>query len=268
MKNNKFFYFAVAAMALLAIMFSSCERVEPNYVGVLMEDYGKNGKEDFSLTKGRVWTMSPGTELYQVPLYIQRADFEDRTLHLKAADNTEFESKPMYSYTVIEERAIDVVFQNKHLGSGDDFMRSLENNVLEPRIYDVMKEESRRYVTDTLMSNGGSLKFEKRLEDLLKQEFNELGLTLESFSGQLEFSKKVKDKINQRNEVNTNVSVIDQQIIEQKKRNELAELKAQENLIISKGITEELLMQQFIEKWDGKTPLYGETPLTFFKTVK
>lgn len=27
-------------------------------------------------------------------------------------------------------------------------------------------------------------------------------------------------------------------------------------------ITKEVLMQQFIEKWDGKTPLYGNTPVT------
>ena len=34
----------------------------------------------------------------------------------------------------------------------------------------------------------------------------------------------------------------------------------------SEGITSQLLQQQFIEKWDGKTPLYGDTPLTIFKS--
>ena len=37
----------------------------------------------------------------------------------------------------------------------------------------------------------------------------------------LEFSDKVREKIDSRNEVNTNISVLDQQIEEQKKRNEL-----------------------------------------------
>jgi len=30
-------------------------------------------------------------------------------------------------------------------------------------------------------------------------------------------------------------------------------------------ITPQLLQQQFIEKWDGKTPLYGNMPITLFK---
>lgn len=263
MTKIKLIMFGIVAM----LAFSSCERVAPNYVGVLMENYGKNGKDDFSLQKGRVNTMAPGMELFQVPLWEQRADFEDRTLHLKAADNTEFTSKPTYSYTVVEKRAVDVVFANKQLGSGDDFMRSLENNILETKIYDIMKEESRKYVTDTLMANGGSLRFEESVQALVRKAFDEKGLKLEMFSAQLEFSNKVKDKIDQRNEVNTNLSVLDQQIQEQRKRNELERLRAEQNLIRSSGITPQILQKEFIDKWDGKTPLYGTMPVTLFKNT-
>jgi hypothetical protein len=250
---------------LCLTLLGACTRVEPNYEGVLMENYGKNGKSDFSLVKGSVNTWGPGTQLYQVPLWEQRATFEDRVLHLKAADNTEFTSKPLYSYRVIANRAVDVVFDNKHLGSGDKFMRSLEDNILETKIYDLMKEASRRYTTDELMANGGSLKFEEAVQEIVKKEFASRGLELVTFSGQLDFSEKVKAKIDSRNEVNTNLSVLDQQLEEQKKRNELAKLKAEENKILSTGITPQLLQQQFIEKWDGKTPLYGNMPITILK---
>ena len=252
----------------ILLLFTSCERVAPNYYGVLMENYGKAGKSDYTKQQGRVNIMSPGTELFQVPAFEQRASFEDQVLHLKAADNTEFTAKPLYSYKVLENRVIDLVFQNSRLGSGNDFMKSLENNVLEPHIYDLIKEESRKYLTDTLMANGGSLKFEMKIQNLVKQAFDEKGLELITFSANLDFSDKVKAKIDSRNEVNTNVSVIDQQIIEQRKRNELAELKALENIILSRGITPQLLQQQFIEKWDGKTPIYGTMPVTLFKNTK
>lgn len=250
---------------LSLVLFASCERVAPNYIGVLMENYGKSGKSDFTTTKGRVNTMSPGTELFQVPLFEQRAKFET-PLNLKASDNTGFTSTPTYSYSIIENRAVDVVFQNKQLGSGDEFMKALEDNILEAKIYDIMKEESRRFTTDTLMANGGSLKFEETVQDLVKKEFENRGLNLTTFSCQLDFSEKVKAKIDSRNEVNTNVSVLDQQIIEQKKRNELALLKAEENKILSSGITPQLLQQQFIEKWDGKTAIYGSAPF-FIKDI-
>ena len=262
MKNFKLLMFALLAV----VAFSSCERVAPNFVGVLMEDWGKNGKSDFTIVQGRVSTLAPGTELFQVPLFDQRGQW-DEPMHLKAADNTEFTAKPTYSYKVIRERAIDIVFDNKHIGSGEGFMRSLEDNILEPRIRDLIKEESRKYKTDSLMADGGSLMFEKRVEKIVEEEFEKRGLQLISFSSQLEFSQKVKDKIDSRNEVNTNLSVLDQQIAEQKKRNELEELKTQQSIIKSRGLTKEILQQQFIEKWDGKSALYGVAP-DFVKVIQ
>lgn len=253
-------------LALAAVvLFASCERVAPNYAGVLMENYGKEGKEDFSIVSGKVSTWEPGTELFQVPLFDQRGEFAE-PVTLKAADNTEFTARPTYSYKVERKRAIDVVFDNKHIeraetkNGKDGFMQSLEDNILEPRIYDLIKEESRKYKTDTLMADGGSLAFEKRLEEIVRDEFTARGLELKSFSAQLEFSDKVREKIDSRNEVNTNISVLDQQIEEQKKRNELEQLRTEQMLIQSRGLTKEILYKQFIEKWDGRTPIYGAIP--------
>lgn len=263
MKKSIKFTLTVIAVTL----FASCERVAPNYAGVLMENYGKKGKEDFKIVSGRVSTYEWGTELFQVPLFDQRGDFED-PVTLKAADNTEFKARPTYSYKVIKERAIDIVFDNKHIDvSGRDFMTSLEDNILEPRIYDLIKEESRKHKTDSLMADGGSLIFEKRLEQLVDKEFEKRGLQLLTFSAQLEFSEKVREKIDSRNEVNTNISVLDQQIEEQRKRNELEQLKTEQALITSRGLTKEILYKEFIDKWDGKTPLYGIVP-EFLKMTK
>lgn len=251
--------FKFSGILLLAlVLLTSCERVAPNYYGVLMENYGKNGKDDYSKQQGRVNVMSPGTELFQLPAFEQRADFSNdgnsNLLNLKASDNTAFTAKPLYSYKVMPNRVVDVVFQNARLGSGSDFMRALEDNVLEPHIYDLIKEESRKYLTDSLMASGGSLKFEQRVQAIVKKSFEDKGLELITFSANLDFSDKVKAKIDTRNEVNSNVTVLDQQIIEQRKKNELAELQAQENIIRSKGITPQLLQEQAISKWNGVLP--------------
>lgn len=258
MKKNKLIMIAILA----SMAFASCERVAPNYAGVLMENYGKDGKSDFSIVTGKVFTMEMGTELFQVPLFDQRGNFAEPVV-LKASDNTEFTAKPNYSYKVIKDRAVDVVFDNKHIdsfGNRDEFMSSLEDNILEPRIYDLIKEESRKYKTDSLMADGGSLVFEKELEKIVSREFEKRGLQLLTFSAQLEFSEKVREKIDSRNEVNTNISVLDQQIEEQKKRNELERLKTEQALIASKGLTKEILYKQFIDKWDGHSSLYRTFP--------
>lgn len=264
MKNFKF----LAFFLITTLAFASCERVAPNYQGVLMTNFGKNGKSDFQLQKGRVWTVSPGSELFQVPLFEQRAEFEE-PMTLKAADNTEFKSRPTYSYFAKEDRAVDIVFQNKQLSASGEFMISLENNILEPKIYDIMKEASRSFVTDSLMATGGSLKYEKYVEEKVRAEFERRGFTLETFSCQLTFSKKVTDKIDNRNEVNTNISVLDQQIEEQKKRNELAQLQAEELKIRSTGLTEEILRERAINRWNGVLPsTWAGGALPLVKNVK
>lgn len=257
----------ISLAVLLALSMTSCSRVAPNYAGVLMENYGKDGKSDFVIVKGRVNTLAPGTELFQVPLWEQRAGFE-RGISLKAADNTAFNSSPVYSFKVIEKRAVDVVFDNKQLGSGDDFIKTLQDNILETKILDIMKEASRTYRTDDLMADGGSIKFENDVQEKVRKEFELRGLELITFSAQLNFSAKVTAKIDNRNEVNTNITVLNQQIEEQKKRNELEKLITEQNLLKSQGLTPQLLQRDFIDKWDGKTPLYGNIPITLLKNEK
>ena len=261
-------------IALAVLTITSCERVEPNYYGVLMENYGKSGKSDYSIQKGKVATWVAGTELFQVPAWEQRGQFttdegNDRILQVKAADNTAFTSKPLYSYKVIEDRVVDVVFQNSRLGSGKDFMIALQDNVLEPRIYDIIKEASRSYTTEQLMANGGSLKFEQYVQEIVKKEFEISGLKLISFSLNLDFSKKVKAKIDSRNEVNTNISVLDQQISEQRKRNELEQLKTEQAIIRSRGLTPEILQERAINRWNGVLPsTYAGSGIPFVKNIK
>ena len=256
----------VIFILLVALIITSCSRVAPNHQGVLMENFGQNGKSDYKLVKGRVSTIAPGTELFQVPLYDQRGGFNN-SLTLKASNNTEFTAKPKYSYKAIDDRCVDIAFAGSRLnGDSDKMLDAIEDNILEPRIDDLIKEFSRAFHTDSLMATGGQLKFEKELEKAVIKEFEDVGFELRTFQAQLEFTDKVKNKIDNRNEVNTNISVIDSKILEQEKKNELAKLIREEQLIISEGLTDRILQAKFIEKWDGKTPLYGDSPLFYKKT--
>lgn len=256
----------VLATLILGLTLVSCSRVAPNHQGVLMENFGQNGKSDYSLVKGRVMTAVPGKELFQVPLYDQRGGFE-APLELKASNNTQFKATPKYSYKAIPSRCIDIAFAGSRLdGNSDGMLDAIEDNILEPRIDDLIKEFSRAYHTDSLMATGGQLKFEKELEVAIAKEFDEVGFELRTFQSALAFTSKVTDKIDNRNEVNANVSVIESKIIEQRMTNELEELKTQQQLIKDRGLTDKILQEKFIEKWDGKTPLYGDSPIFYKKT--
>lgn len=277
--------FVLLGVLMLASMFTSCERVAPNYQGVMMTDYGKNGKSDFKLVKGKVNTLMPGTELFQVPLWEQRGEFKEddgsqRILHLKSADNTEFTSRPMYSFKAIEDRCIDLVFENKQLGANGSFMDALMDNILETKIYDIMKEMSKTYTTQALMettvlpdgtTESGSLRYERAVQAIIEKEFKNIGLELKTFSCQLEFTQAVTEKIDKRNEVNTNIQVIDQKIVEQTRQLELSRITAEIEmipLVVAKknGVLDEYVRLKGYESWkEVKQPIYGNTPFITLK---
>lgn len=236
----------------IAILFVGCERVQPNFYGVQMQNYGKAGKKDYTIEVGKVPVFWPGTELFQVPAWEQRVE-NKRVLHLISADNTGFSAVPIYSYKAIKDSVINLTFKNSNLGSGSDFMEKLEQNILNVKLYDIIKEESRRWPDINLMATSGSLKFEEKLQTIIDQEFKKIGVTLMTFSSNLDFSDKVKNKLDQKNEVNSNMDLLDKQINEQKKKNELALLKGQEMKNLSEGMTKEYLQYILIAKWDGKT---------------
>lgn len=274
MKKNRLFKL-LSALSALFILSSCGTVVQPNYGGVLMQNYGKNGKNDYSEVSGRVSTWGIGTQLFQVPLWQQRASVED-TLHMQDAKNNEMKCFPRYAYSVSKGKLVDVVFNNSQIAKensrdGDQFLRNVENNVLEMAIYDIVKEQSRKHIADSLMNNGGSLKFEKECEDLIRKAFSDKGFTLEAITIQLTYSSKIMQTLDKRLEVSTNVSTLDQQIVEQRKRNELQRLITEQSLIESQALTPEILEKMRIEKWDGRYPMYyggAQLPLPTLNTNK
>lgn len=243
---------SIAAVLIIGLTLSSCDYVQPNYVGVKQENYGKEGKADFHLVKGKVNTWGPGTELYQVPLFEQTGGGFEKPLNLKSSDNQPFTALPKYSFEIIEEKAIDVVFYNKHLGKDEEFLQGLQDKVIEPRMYDVIKEKSREKLNDSLMK--GNLAFEKWCTLEITKLLAEKGIRLITFSLNLDFPKAVSQKLEQRSEMNSNLENLKIKVAEQKLKNELAEAEVQGKLIYSRGLTKEILQEQWIKKWDGVLP--------------
>ncbi len=260
----------------LGILMSSCGTVvEANYGGVLMQNYGKAGKSDYSEQSGRVSTWGWGTRLFQVPLWQQRASVED-TLNMQDSKNNVMTCYPKYAYTVTKGRLVDVVFNNSQIArenssDGASFLKHVEDNILEMAIYDIIKEQSRKHLADSLMNNGGSLKFEKECEDIIRKAFTEKGFTLDAITIQLTYSNKIMETLDKRLEVSTNVSTLDQEIIQQRKKNELEQLRTEFALIHSKSLTPEILELKRIEKWSGNYPMYysgKDLPLPLIGNIK
>lgn len=206
-------------LILITVLFlSSCTRVEPNCYGVLMKHYGRNRETDFSRQHGIVW-VPPEGHLFQIPASEYLASSE-KSKKFKTSDMVEFTVKFIYRYKVIEKSVVDLVAKNARLylldvsseeelkqlipklNTGEEFMKNLENNVMDPIIYNIIKVESLNYTTDILISNSGFLKFQSRISEIMIPVFESKGLKLTMFSIKLEFSEDIKSIIKLRNELN------------------------------------------------------------------
>jgi len=154
-------------LLVIVVGVMSCNRPEPNYEGVLMTDYGRNGIESFKVVTGAQGPLGPGSELYQVPMFEQKSDVD--AVRVSAKDAGIFTIDPGYTYQVTRTKGPNVVLNYKHLGAGDEFLDNVESNVLDKLVTDTFREEARNYTTDSLMNNLGA--FEKAVETILTKKF-------------------------------------------------------------------------------------------------
>lgn len=248
-------------LVISTLVFVACNRPEPNYEGVLMTDYGRNGIESFKTVTGAQGVLGPGSELYQVPMFEQKADCDP--ISVSARDAGVFSIDPSYTFTATRGKGPSIVLNYKHLGSGDGFLTSIADNVLDKLVTDAFRELARDYTTDSLMNNLGV--FEKSVEDSLKVKFASKGFTLNTLTSGLTPPKSMADAIEARNNAIQKANEVKNQLATSQMLLEKAKIDAETDKVKSVGLTKEILQQQFIEALrttnnkviitDGKTPI-------------
>lgn len=245
----------------LTLVLMSCNRPEPNYEGVLMTDYGRNGIESFKVVTGAQGLLGPGSELYQVPMFEQKADVD--AVRVSAKDAGIFTIDPSYTYQVTRTKGPNVVLNYKHLGAGSEFLDNVENNVLNKLVTDTYREIARNYTTDSLMNNLGS--FEKEVEVVLQEKFANKFFTLNTLTSGLTPPKSMADAIENRNNAVQQANMVKNELETSKMYLEKAKIDAETNRMKSSGLTKEVLTEKYIEMLkvtknkvyitDGKTPV-------------
>ena len=248
---------------ILSTMVISCSRVEPNYEGVLMENYGRNGKEDFSTVTGKQWVISPGTQLYQVPMFETSGD--PQAVQVSAKDAGVFTVDPSYQYQPIRGKGVDIVFNYKHLGIDEPevMMDNVENAILNKIVTNAYREEARNYTTDSLMNNLG--KFELSVQSRLKEEFKTKFFDLTTLTSGLKPPASMLKAVEDRNKAIQEANRVKNELETSRMLLEKAKIDAETNKVQSVGLTREILMQQYIEMLgktsnkviitDGRTPV-------------
>lgn len=240
-----------------------CNRPEPNYEGVLMTEYGRNGINSFKIVTGAQGILGPGSELYQVPMWEQAGDPD--IVEITAKDAGVFTIDPSYTYMPIRGKGAEIVFnyKNYQIQDPETFFDNVEANVLNKRVTDAYREEARNYTTDSLMNNLG--RFELSVQSRLKEEFKTKFFDLTTLTSGLKPPASMLKAVEDRNKAIQEANRVKNELETSRMLLEKAKIDAETNKVQSVGLTREILMQQYIEMLgktsnkviitDGRTPV-------------
>jgi regulator of protease activity HflC (stomatin/prohibitin superfamily) len=248
---------------LLLFICIGCNRVQPNYEGVLMRNYGRNGKEDFKLVTGAQGILGPGTELYQVPMFEQKADPSE--VIITAKDAGVFTVDPSLTYQALRGKGVDIIFNYKHVGINDanTIMDNIELNILNNLVVNAYREVARNYTTDSLMNNLND--FENFVEVRLKTDFEKKFFSLNSLTSGLRPPQSMADAIERRNNAKQLAEQVKNELQVAKMQLEKAKIEAEANKVKASGLEPRVLQEKWIDAikntdnkviiTDGKTPV-------------
>lgn len=244
-----------------ATAFYSCTRIDAGYEGILIKQYGtEKGVQDVSLVTGRV-TYNPWSEdVEQIPLFVQTIDYTPFTVNAK--DGSVFSVDPTVSLKVIPGSGPGIY--RKYRKELDEIVKTTLFNYVR----DAFRIQFNKYTTDDVISKREQ--FEDNVQKYLVEQLEKEGFHLEQLTSGLQYPETIVQAINAKNQAVQRAMQAENQlkVAEANAKIKIVEAKAEAeaNELRQRTLTEMLIQQQFIEKWDGKTPLYGTSPM-FFKNV-
>ena len=249
-------------MAMTLVLMTSCvTKVDPAAEGIKVKLVGsERGVDDVTLVSGWVWYNPFTTQIYEYPNYVQTVDYEAFTLNSK--DGSRFTVDPTILIQ-LDKGEGPIVFR-KYRKELDDVLTS----TIYTYVKDAYRIELNKYTADELISNRN--KFESdvqaHLDTILAREHFHLsqvtsGLSYpESLVQSIDMKNKVvQDKLRADNEVELAKAEAEKLIVK-------ARAEAEANKLRTQALTPQVLEKAWIDKWDGKLPVYGTVP-TMFKDI-
>lgn len=234
------------------------ERIPAGYVGVQYSVSG--GVQDEILTQGwhivspskKVTLYSVATETFVMSADKREGSKDDESFDLTCSDgtvNVDFEMQ----YTFDTEKVTSVF--NKYRGVDGETVISTN---LRSKIKTIANEVLSRYtVLEAHLEKKSDVN--KALTEALREELGKLGICVESATlPSTRVSDSIQKSINARTqkaqELEAEKLNQEKALLEQETARINAETERIKNEEISKSLTKEMLLQQFLNKWDGTLP--------------
>jgi regulator of protease activity HflC (stomatin/prohibitin superfamily) len=260
----------------VTLLFFSCERIDAGHVGVKVNQYGDNkGVDDVVAVTGMVFYNPFTTAIYEFPTFIQHKEYKgENSFIVNSKDGSEFSVSPIMNYSVQRDK-VPTIF-SKYRRPLED----IEEGFLKTAVYDAFRLATNKYTADELISNRAI--FEVEVRRLLDGQLLKEGFVINQFTSNLiypeTFKKSIEAKNNAvqaalraENEVKTAEAQAKIKVATAEGNAQAmltsAKAEAESNRMKQVTLTPLLLQLEYINKWDGKLPVYGEVP-QMFKNIK
>ena len=267
-------------VALLSVVFASCsyERIDAGYEGIKINLYGSDkGVDDVALVTGAVWYNPITTAVYEYPTFVQTVDYPEFSINAK--DGSSFTVDPTISLKIVDGKSCEVFKKYRQ----EDITKVI-NTTLYNYVKNAFRIQLNNYTTDELVSRREE--FEKAIEDRLQAELLAENFQLEQMTSGLQYPASLVDAIDAKNAAVQKAQKAQNEVlqIEAEARKKVAQAQgeaealkikgdaeAEYNRKISASLSELIIQQEMIKRWDGKTPVFmgaGNTMLYASKFVK
>jgi regulator of protease activity HflC (stomatin/prohibitin superfamily) len=262
----------VAGFFTLTFLFFSCERIDAGHVGIKVNQYGDNkGVDDVVAVTGMVFYNPITTTVYEFPTFIQHKEYKgENSFIVNSKDGSEFSVSPIMNYSVQRDK-VPAIF-SKYRRPLED----IEEGFLKTAVYDAFRLATNKYTADELISNRAV--FEIEVRRLLDGQLLKEGFVINQFTSNLiypeTFKKSIEAKNNAvqaalraENEVKTAEAQAKIKVATAEGNAQAmltsAKAEAESNRMKQVTLTPLLLQLEYINKWDGKLPVYGTVPQMF-----
>lgn len=252
----------LSLLAVVSIMFVGCTtKIDAGYDGILIEQYGSSkGVQDVSLVTGRVWYNPWTQDVDQYPTFVQTIDYEPFTVNAK--DGSSFIVDPTLSFGVVKGNS-PFIYQ-KYRKDLDEVSKTTIYNYVK----DAFRLQMNKYTTDEIVSNREQ--FETAVQTTLANVLEKEKFFLEQLTSGLKYPSTIVNAVNAKNAAVQQAMTVENRLRVAEAQAKILIVNAQAektaNELKQSSLTPLLIQQEFIKKWDGKTPLYGNAPTLFKNT--
>ena len=240
-QNKKLFGIITIGIILIMLVSSSFTIIKSGEVGIRV----RFGKVINTTKEGVNYKIPLIEKIERMNVRVQKAEVETAS---SSKDLQEVEMKIAVNYRVNREEAKSLY---KNVGTG------YRDVILEPAIEESIKAVSSRYTAEELITNRSEVS-SKCMEELSKKVekygliINDFNITNFSFSE--EFEKAIEEKQVAEQKVLTAKQELEKEKIEAEKKIVKAEAEKKANELKEASLTDNIIKEKFIEKWNGELP--------------